>query len=181
MAEFYDSLNEKLKTFISKQHMFFTASAAATGRVNVSPKGIDTLRVIDDHTVVYLDLTGSGNETAAHIENDGRVTIMMCSFDAKPWILRIYGRGEVIRKRHERWAEYKRLFETYPGERQIIVLHVESVQTSCGYAVPRYTYEGQRDTLLKWAENRGPEGVLEYWTEKSQASIDGFPTKLLAE
>lgn len=179
MAQFYDQLDDKLIEFIGEQRMFFTATAAEGTRINLSPKGMDCFRVIDDRTVAYLDMTGSGNETSAHIEHDGRLTIMMCSYGPKPWILRLYGRGEVIRRRDPRWAEFGAKFDPISGHRQYIALHIESIQTSCGYAVPRYEFISHRDTLAKWAESKGEDGLAEYWSQKNVKSIDGLPTFLL--
>lgn len=181
MARFYPALEEKHRAFIAAQQMFFTATGTATSRLNLSPKGMDSLRVLSDTRVAYLDLTGSGNETAAHLAHDGRMTLMWCSFDADPLILRLYGRGRIVRRQDPEWGELRRHFPALPGERQIIVLDVESVQTSCGYAVPRYTYAGERDTLARWAEKKGPVGLLDYWREKNQISIDGLPTGLLED
>jgi len=179
MARFYPALEEKHRAFIAAQKIFFTATGTAESRLNLSPKGMDCLRVLSDTRVAYLDLTGSGNETAAHLAHDGRMTMMWCSFDADPLILRLYGRGSAVRRQDPEWSELRRHFTTLPGERQLIVLDVESVQTSCGYAVPRYTYAGERDTLARWAEKKGPIGLLDYWREKNQVSIDGLPTGLL--
>ena len=177
MSEFFTELNEQTEQFIAEQHMFFTASAAEETRINLSPKGMDTFQVLDRNTVAYLDVTGSGNETAAHIRQDGRLTIMFCGFTAKPNILRLYGRGQVIGQRDSAWKEYRSHFEAFAGERQIIVLNIESVQTSCGYAVPHYEYRGDRDTLSKWAERKGPEGIAAYSKERNAVSIDGLPTE----
>lgn len=179
MAKFFDRIDDKISEFIAEQKMFFTASAANEGRVNLSPKGIDTFRVLDEKTVCYLDLTGSGNETAAHILENGRLTIMMCSFAGAPLILRFYGKGEVISKRSERWEEFAKLFDKLPGTRQIILLHIESLQTSCGFAIPIYEYKEERTMLIDWAEKKGEDGVEKYRREKNQFSIDGLPTGLL--
>ena len=191
MAKFYSNLNEDLQKFILNQKIFFTATAPKSGRINLSPKGIDTFRCIDNRTVAYLDLTGSGNETAAHLHsqadpgnegrdpgNEGRMTIMFCSFSEKPLILRLYGRGRVIAKRHKEWDNYYKLFEPTPGERQIIVMDIESAQTSCGYGVPLYEFKAERPSLIEWAEKKGKEGIAAYWREKNQTSIDGLPTKI---
>lgn len=178
MAEFYPQLNEKLRAFIEAQHMFFTASAGAETRINLSPKGMDTFRILDDHTVGYLDLTGSGNETSAHIKADGRLTVMVCGFEDRCWILRMYGKGEIVLPSDPRWESYAGRFELYAGARQIVLLHIESVQTSCGYGVPKYEFLGHRDTLVKWAEKKGEDGVLAYQQEKNVKSIDGLPTHL---
>lgn len=176
MAKFYSELNEKLRDFIAAQHLFFTGTGAASGRINVSPKGMNSLMVIDDHTLGYMDLTGSGNETAAHLKHDGRITLMWCSFDADPLILRVYGRGSVISKHANDWPLWQARFDTLPGERQVIVVRIDSVQTSCGYAVPEYRFGGDRQTLARWAEKKGVEGVREYQRERNSVSIDGLPT-----
>ncbi|MBE2240967.1 MAG: pyridoxamine 5'-phosphate oxidase family protein [Caldilineaceae bacterium] len=176
MAKFYESITPELRAFIEAQHLFFTASATAESRVNLSPKGMDTLRVLDARTVAYLDLTGSGNETAAHLKADGRLTIMVCSFEANPRILRLYGRGRLIFPRDGAWAEMHCLFPTLPGERQIVVLTVESLQTSCGFGVPFYAYAGTRPALVDWAEKKGPLGISEYQRSKNRISIDGLPS-----
>ncbi|MGA9163271.1 MAG: pyridoxamine 5'-phosphate oxidase family protein [Thiobacillus sp.] len=179
MARFYPALEDKHRDFIAAQRVFFTASGTADSRLNLSPKGMDSLRVIDDKHVAYLDLTGSGNETAAHLKHDGRMTMMWCSFDADPLILRLYGRGRAVRRQDAEWSDLRRHFAPLPGERQIIALDIETVQTSCGYAVPMYTYAGERDTLARWAEKKGAPGLLDYWREKNQVSIDGLTTGLL--
>lgn len=181
MAKFYAELTEDLCDFISRQHLFFVATAAGDGRINLSPKGIDSFHSLDKHTVAYLDVTGSGNETAAHLRADGRITLMFCSFDTQPSILRLYGRGRVIHRRDAEWSTMIRHFPTLSGTRQIMVVNVESAQTSCGYGVPLYQYIGERGTLLRWAEKKGPQGLAEYWREKNQFSIDGLPTQLLEE
>jgi Pyridoxamine 5'-phosphate oxidase len=178
MGKFYTEITPDLKQFISEQQIFFTATAAATGRINVSPKGIDTLRQLDERTVAYLDLTGSGNETAALLAADGRMTIMFCAFAGKPWILRLYGEGEVVQLDSDRGRELHPSFGSIPGERHIIVLHVESAQTSCGMAVPLYEFRDHRDLLIDWAAKKGDEGMKEYRRNKNTVSIDGLPTGL---
>ncbi len=181
MARFYPALEDKHRTFIAAQKIFFTATGTADSRLNLSPKGMDSLRVLSDTCVAYLDLTGSGNETAAHLKHDGRMTLMWCSFDTDPLILRLYGRGRAVRRQDAAWGELRRHFSALPGERQFIVLDIESVQTSCGYAVPRYAYQSERDTLARWAEKKGAVGLLDYWREKNQVSIDGLSTGLLED
>lgn len=181
MAKFYSELTPSLQEFIAEQKLFFTASAPTEGRVNLSPKGIDTFRCIDPKTVAYLDLTGSGNETAAHLYENGRLTIMFCSFTEQPLILRLYGQGKAIRPRHPEWHEFYPLFEATPGERQIIVLNIEAAQTSCGYGVPLYEFRQQRETLINWAEKKGDSGIEQYWHDKNQQSIDGLPTKIFED
>lgn len=181
MARFHPALEEKHRAFIAAQKIFFTATGMSGARFNLSPKGMDSLRVLSDRCVAYLDLTGSGNETAAHLRHDGRMTMMWCSFDTDPLILRVYGRGRVVRRQDAEWSALRRRFPDLPGERQLIVLDVDSVQTSCGYAVPKYAYLGERETLARWVEKKGPVGLLEYWREKNQVSIDGLPTHLLED
>lgn len=177
MANFLPALTSAIKEFISEQKMFFTATAPMSdGRVNTSPKGMDSFRILDDKTVAYLDLTGSGNETAAHIQENGRLTIMMCSFSGAPLILRLYGKGEVIKMHADRWKELSPLFPQYVRARQIIVLHIESVQTSCGFGIPIYEYQEERTRLTTWTK---PESVEDYWRENNQESIDGLPTYIL--
>ncbi len=178
MAQFCSQLDDKLKTFIAEQKMFFTATAPVEGRINLSPKGMDTLRCLDPNTVAYLDLTGSGNETAAHLQENGRMTIMFCSFTQTPMILRLYGRGRVVGKRDPEWAKFWPTFAPLPGARQLIVLEIESVQTSCGFAVPFYEFKGERNALRRFAETKGQQGLDEYRHDKNLVSIDGLPTGL---
>ncbi|MDZ4700786.1 MAG: pyridoxamine 5'-phosphate oxidase family protein [Rhodothermales bacterium] len=176
MATFYDALTDELQVFIEQQPIFFTGSAPADGRVNVSPKGMDSFRCFDARTVGYLDVTGSGNEAAAHIGENGRLTIMFCSFTRQTLILRLYGRGEVARRGTARWAELIDRFTLLRGARQIVVLHIDSVQTSCGYAVPIMEYVRDRDTLVKWAGGQTDEELVAYRERKNTRSIDGLPT-----
>ena len=179
MSNFYPTLTAKLREFIARQRLFFTATAPLdrAGRINLSPKGMDTFRVLDDGHVAYLDLTGSGNETAAHIHENGRLTIMFCSFDAKPLILRLYGQGDLVLPPDAEWAALVRHFEPgLPGVRQIIRLTISSVQTSCGFGVPLYEYAGERPTLRQWGEKKGEAGVKDYQRERNRTSIDGLPT-----
>jgi len=181
MARFYPELSESHQAFISQQRVFFTATAPISGSINLSPKGMDSFRVLDEKTAGYLDLTGSGNETAAHLKENGRFTLMFCSFEGDPLILRLYGQGRVIRRQDAEWADQRPAFPDLPGERQIIMMHIETVQTSCGYAVPLMDYRGERDTLARWAEKKGATGLLDYWREKNRVSIDGLPTGLLED
>jgi hypothetical protein len=175
MAKFFSELNDGLKQFIAEQKIFFTATAPDTGRLNLSPKGMDTFRCIDNQTVGYLDLTGSGNETAAHLGQNGRMTLMFCSFSAKPLILRLYGQGRSIRPGQDDWLTYYPFFNAVPGERQIILLRIESLQTSCGFGVPVYELKEERRMLAEWAEKEGAEAVLAYQRKKNIESIDGVP------
>jgi len=178
MADIRDALDDELVTFIEDQKLFFVATAPRRGRINLSPKGMDTFRVLDNRTVAYLDLTGSGNETAAHIADAGRMTMMFCSFDKKPNIVRLYGQGDVVRPQDARFEELNAHFDDLPGQRQIVVLMIHSVQSSCGYAVPFFSYEGERKTLRKWAEKKGDEGLAKYRENKNRSSIDGHPVEL---
>jgi hypothetical protein len=181
MAKFYTELNESLREFISAQHIYFNASAPVKGRINISPKGLDTFRILSDRCVAYLDLTGSECETAAHIAENGRLTLMFCSFDEKPLIVRLYGRGRVVHLRDPEWQELHAHFTDYPGERQIILLDIESIMTTCGFAVPRFEYKGERDQLTEYTCKVGEEGMDDYRRRKNQMSIDGLPTYLLEE
>jgi hypothetical protein len=176
MAKFYTHLDEQLRSFIDEQKMFFTATAPADGRINLSPKGMDTFRCLDGgRRFAYLDLTGSGNEAAAHLAENGRMTVMFCSFSESPLILRVYGRGRVVRPGDDEWAELRPHFPELPGERQIVVLDVESAQTSCGFAVPVYELKEERPMLVEWSLKKGEDGILAYRREKNQVSIDGLP------
>jgi hypothetical protein len=180
MARFFPALTPAHRDFIAAQRIYFIASAPRAGRVNLSPKGLDTFRILSPARVGYLDLTGSGNETAAHLRDNGRVTFMFCAFAGAPLILRMYCRGRSIRPGDPEWAQLRPLFgSTLPGERQLVIADIESVQTSCGFAVPNYAHEGDRATLNEWATKKGPEGIRAYWAEKNQRSIDGLPTGLL--
>ncbi|MCB0155085.1 MAG: pyridoxamine 5'-phosphate oxidase family protein [Anaerolineae bacterium] len=178
MAQFYTTLDDKLSDFIAAQKMFFVATAPVEGRINLSPKGMDTFQCLDHKTVAYLDLTGSGNETAAHLAENERMTLMFCSFDQAPLILRLYGQGRVIHKQDPAWADLAPRFPALPGTRQIILLEIDSVQTSCGFAVPFYAFQGERDTLRRYAETKGEAGMAQYRREQNQISIDGLPTGL---
>lgn len=179
MAKEYAALNARHREFIASQHMFFTASAAPTGRINLSPRSTDWLRVLSDNAVGYLDRTGSGNETSAHVRADGRLTMMFCAVDGPPLILRLYGRGRVIARST---AEYAELLETVfggtepIGARQIVRLDIELVKTSCGYGVPLFDYRGERDTMDRWCDSKGEEGLVAYRADKNVESMDGLPT-----
>lgn len=181
MAKFYPELNDTHISFIQRQHIFFTGSAAAAGRVNLSPKGMDSLRVLNMQRVAYLDLTGSGNETAAHILHDGRLTLMFCSFEEDPLILRLYGNGRAVRPRDQDWPRLQAEFPDLPGMRQIIELTIDSVQTSCGWAVPKFAYQSEREMMARWVEKKGTQGIIDYWREKNGSSIDGLSTGLFAD
>jgi hypothetical protein len=179
MAKFFTELTSATRDFILEQKMFFTATAPDEGRINLSPKGMDSFRILDNKTVAYIDLTGSGNESSAHIQQNGRMTFMFTSYTEMPLILRLYGQGEVVKKDSARWHELQPNFPTYAGERQIIVLHIESAQTSCGFGVPVYEFKGEKkdsSRLKEWQHHLTKEA---YWAEKNQKSIDGLPTHIV--
>lgn len=184
MGKQFNSIETGHREFIERQHIFFTASAATMGRVNVSPKDRASLRILGPNSVVYLDQTGSGNETAAHLLADGRLTLMFCAFERAPMILRLYGQGRTFARGS---AKYRELLESafenieQPGSRQIVFLNIESVQTSCGYGVPLFEFSGERTTLTRWAEAKGEAGLEEYRRLKNSFSIDGLPAGIAAE
>jgi hypothetical protein len=176
MATQFNSISEQLITFIQQQQMFFVGTADSDSRVNISPKGADTFRVLSPNRVVWLNLTGSGNETAAHLLNNNRITIMFCSFSGKPIILRLYGKARAIHPSDSDWPELSALFDENIGARQVFDVDVDLVQTSCGYSVPLYQFEAERENLDRWAENKGADGIQAYWHETNRLSIDGKPT-----
>ncbi|NVJ98688.1 MAG: pyridoxamine 5'-phosphate oxidase family protein [Alphaproteobacteria bacterium] len=178
MADFNDHITDKLKDFVEAQPVFFTATACAEGRINLSPKGMDSFRVLSPTLCGYLDVTGSGNETSAHIRNDGRITLMFNSFTRNALIYRIYGKGRVVRPHHPEYAELAPNFPELPGARQIILIEVESTQSSCGYGVPEMTMQAERQTLKKWAEKKGDDGIQAYQRENNTVSIDGLDAGL---
>ncbi|MEC7764241.1 MAG: pyridoxamine 5'-phosphate oxidase family protein [Pseudomonadota bacterium] len=176
MAKQFDSIETPHKRFIEDQHLYFVGSAARDGRVNVSPKGMDSLRIMGPNRIVWLNLTGSGNETAGHLKDVNRMTLMWCSFTTRPLILRCYGTAETVHPRDAAWGELYGLFDDNAGARQIYDMTVEMVQTSCGYAVPFFDNPRERDTLTKWSDDKGEDGILAYWDEKNRTTIDGADT-----
>ena len=179
MGKQLESITPDLQSFIEKQHLFFVGTAASEGRVNVSPKGTDSFRVINKNKVVWLNLTGSGNETAAHILKNNRMTIMFCAFEGKPMILRLYGTAKIYHKRDKKFHDYITLFSKNVGSRQIVIVDVDLVQTSCGFGVPIMEFKEERTTLKSWAEHKGHEKIEAYWKEKNTESIDGFITGII--
>lgn len=179
MAKFYEKIPKRVQQFITAQKVFFVATAPKEGRINLSPKGMDTFRVIDEHRVMWLSVTGSGNETAAHLLNDNRITIMFCAFEGAPNIVRLYGTASEIKPNDAEWANAIAHFDELPGTRQIFDVRVETVQTSCGMSIPFYEYQGERDQLLDWAKDKGQTGIETYWKDRNQTSIDGLPTHIL--
>lgn len=178
MSDTYKELTPKLVTFIEKQKMFFVATAGAEGRINLSPKGLDTLVVQSPNEILWLNLTGSGNETAAHVLENGRMTLMFCAFDDKPLILRIYGKAQYYHEGDKEWDDYLQLFGETVGHRQVFKLSIEMALTSCGWGVPQYEYMGERHILDKWAKSKGEKGIKEYQNDTNRLSIDGKPTGL---
>ena len=183
MGKVFDSITDKLHEFILKQPMFFVATAplAGDGHVNLSPKGLDTFRILSPNRVVYLDLTGSGNETSAHLNENGRITFMFCAFTGSPMIVRLYGAGRTVLPHLPEWDSLRDLFPTYPGIRQIIVADITRAATSCGYGVPLMELVKERDTLLRWSEAKGEDGLVNYRREKNEYSIDGLPAPILQD
>lgn len=180
MGKFFESIQEHHKIFVEKQKLFFVATAPLSeeGHVNLSPKGLDSFRIISPTKVAYMDIIGSGNETSAHILENGRITFMFCAFDGPPNILRLYGKGHTVLPADSAWASLSAHFTLQPATRQIIVADIYKVQTSCGFGVPLYEYAGERDHAQKWADAKGAEGLEEYKQEKNRVSMDGLPTAL---
>ena len=177
MGRTWDTIPDHLAEWMPAQPVWFVASAplSAEGHVNLSPKGNDTFRVLDRNTVAYLDLTGSGAETIAHTRENGRLTIMFCSFGPKPDIVRLYGTGEAVLADHPDFAELVGRFPEKASTRSVIRLRVREVTSSCGYGVPFMELVGPRPMMDEWAERQGPEGIVEYRAEKNQVSLDGLP------
>lgn len=180
MGKLFSEILPVHEEFIKKQKIFFVGSAPldVEGHVNISPKGHDVLRILSSTEVAYLDLTGSGNETSAHMDENGRITILFMAYEGSPMILRLYGKGEVILSGTPRWEELIGHFDLIPGARQIIYAKLHAVKTSCGFSVPFYQYEGERDTLKQWAVKKGEEGLKTYHQEKNTISMDGLLTPI---
>lgn len=176
MGKQYLSINEKLADFIIRQQIFFVATAAAEGRINLSPKGMDSLRISNPNQIIWLNLTGSGNETAAHLLENDRMTLMFCAFDGDPKILRLYGHAKCYSPDTPEWDAHIGRFPSLPGARQIIVMEVDLVATSCGFGVPLFAYQNDREALKEWAKKKGEEGIKAYWQERNRISLDGKPT-----
>lgn len=178
MSKILPEISPELKEFIEKQPVFFVATAANEGRINLSPKGMDSLRVIGANKVIWLNLTGSGNETAAHLLKNNRMTIMFCAFEDKPLILRLYGQAKTHHPRDKEFEKYIGLFSETAGARQIFEVNIDLVQTSCGFAVPLMEYKEDRTILRDWARKKDEKGLNDYWQEKNTKSIDGFETMI---
>ena len=180
MSNFFNKLSKRQQTFINEQKIFFVATAPKEGRINLSPKGMDSLIVFNERRVLWLNVTGSGNETAAHVLENKRITLMFCAFEGAPNIVRIYGTAKAIHPSDIEWKELISLFPTIPGARQIFDVAIESVQTSCGMSVPYFDYKGEREDLNDWASSKGKDGIANYWKEKNQKSIDGIDTGIFS-
>ena len=177
MGKVFREIDQKLRSFIEAQYVFFVATSplAESGHVNVSPKGLDSLRIIDPTTVAYLDYVGSGAETIAHLRENGRIVLMLCAFEGAPKILRLHGRGEVFEPQDPDYGQLRGLFPALMPDRSIIRIDLERISDSCGYAVPRYAYEGERSQLPEWTGRKGASGLAEYQREKNRVSVDGLP------
>lgn len=179
MGKQFDRIEDAHRAFIEDQHLFFVGSAGTDSRVNVSPKGMDSLRVLGPNRILWLNLTGSGNETAAHLAQVNRMTLMWCSFTTRPLILRAFGSARTLHPRDAGWEDAVAHWGAPLGARQVYDMTVDMVQTSCGYAVPFFDNPRERDTLAKWTEDKGAAGIATYWDERNRETIDGLPTGIL--
>ena len=178
--EFFPALNDDHRAFIARQPVFFVATAAAEARINLSPKGMNSFRVVDANTVAWLDLMGSGNETNAHLAADGRITVMFCAFDRPALIMRLHGRGEAVLPQDARFADLLARFPDMPGVRQVFTMAVESVQTSCGWGVPEMELVRERQTLVKYHAQHSADDLLQVMASRTR-SIDGLPVRVPTE
>ncbi|MGR3513234.1 MAG: pyridoxamine 5'-phosphate oxidase family protein [Paracoccaceae bacterium] len=180
MGTQYDALEPAHQKFIEKQPIFFSGSAARDGRINVSPKGMDSLRILGPNRILWRNLTGSGNETATHLADSPRMTLMWCAFEGPPMILRTYGTARAIHRLDPDWDALDAHFDPDPAGRQLFDLTIDLVQKSCGYAVPEMTFKQDRDVLKNWAIDKGPGGIRDYWTNRNTETLDGQPTNIVA-
>jgi hypothetical protein len=181
MAKQFDDISADHRAFIEAQHMFFCGSAAGDGRVNISPKGMDSLRVLGPNRIIWRNLTGSGNETAGHLARINRMTLMWCGFEKRPMILRTYGTARTLHPRDDDFAALNAHFPADHGARQIYDCDIEMVQSSCGYAVPFFEHSGPRDVLAKWSVDKGPDGIESYWDTRNRTTIDGMQTHIVPD
>jgi hypothetical protein len=181
MGSRFPELSDEHTQFIQQQRVFFVGTAAADGRVNVSPKGMDTLRVLEKNRILWMNLTGSGNETAAHILENHRMTLMFCAFEGSPLILRVYGHVNILHPRDAGWSELGALFPPSVGARQLVDMEIDLVQTSCGMGVPVLDFKEERQLLSQYYEHKGADAIVEYWGAHNQESLDGKPTRILAK
>ncbi|MCT4698429.1 pyridoxamine 5'-phosphate oxidase family protein [Tenacibaculum haliotis] len=177
MAKFNNKITSRVQQFIAAQKVFFVATSPKNGRINLSPKGMDSFRVLNENRVAWLSVTGSGNETSAHLLDDNRITIMFCAFEGAPNILRLYGMAKEVLPNDAEWDDLITQFPKLSGTRQIFDVTVESTQNSCGMSIPFYEYKEERNELLDWAEEKGDTGIEQYWEDKNKISIDGLNTK----
>lgn len=180
MGTQYDAFEPAHEKFIAKQSIFFVGSAASTGLINVSPKGMDSLRILSPNRILWRNMTGSGNETATHVSQSPRMTLMWCAFEGPPMILRAYGTARPIYRQESDWAEYDALFDPDPAARQLFDVSVDMVQKSCGYAVPQMDFIAERDTLKDWAARKGEDGIHKYWATRNAKTLDGVETDTAA-
>ncbi len=180
MGTRYDALEPAHQRFIERQPVFFVGAAAREGRINVSPKGMDSLRVLGPNRILWRNMTGSGNETATLLDDSPRMTLMWCAFSGPPMILRAYGTARAIHRLDSDWDELDAEFDPDPAARQLFDLSVDLVQKSCGYAVPEMEYTQDRDVLTDWAKGKGPEGIREYWANRNTETLDGVPTGIVS-
>ncbi|WP_017842789.1 pyridoxamine 5'-phosphate oxidase family protein [Methylotuvimicrobium buryatense] len=181
MGQQFKELSDKHIQFIKGQNIFFVGTATADSHVNISPKGMDSFRVLSNSRIAWLNVTGSGNESSAHVQQNPRMTIMFCAFDGPPLILRLYGTAKVVHRTDPEWDDLFGRFVALPGARQVFDVRIDLVQTSCGMAVPYFSYAGDRELLSDWATKKGDDGLKQYWEEKNQMSIDGIPTHIVAK
>jgi len=178
MGKQFEKILAEHKIFINNQKIFFVATSPNEGKINLSPKGLDSFKILDDNKIIWLNLTGSANETAAHLIENNRMTIMFCSFDETPLILRLFGKAKNHYAGSDEFNKLNSYFNDFPGKRQIIEMQIDLVQTSCGWGVPQYTFNQHRNKLIQWAEDKGDEGIKNYWQEKNKVSLDNKPTGL---
>ncbi len=179
MGQQFSEIKDKHQVFIEQQKIFFVGTATQDSRVNVSPKGMDSFRVLSKNRIIWLNVTGSGNETAAHVQTCSRMTIMFAAFEGNPVILRLYGHAKAIHMNDAEWEPLMRHFEPIAGARQIFDMQVDLVQSSCGMSVPYFDYRDDRSSLVEWADKKGGEGLKDYWKQKNQQSLDGIDTHIL--
>lgn len=179
MSQKFEKLSDRHIEFIGKQKIFFVGTAAENGTVNISPKGYHSLKVLSPDRILWLNVTGSGNETSAHVQINPRMTMMFTSFDGPPVTLRVYGKARVIHRLDSDWDGLNTHFSQIVGARQIFDLRIDLVQTSCGMSIPLFEYKSDREAQIKWATKKGDSGLREFWKEENQQSIDGFPTNIL--
>jgi hypothetical protein len=177
MGKVYPEIETRLAKFIENQHLFFVATAplAGQGLINLSPKGLDTFSILDPHTVAYLDLVGSGVETVAHLRENGRIVLMFCAFEGPPNIVRLHGSGEAVEPGDDEWDDLIANFPARRAARSVVRVAVDRISDSCGFGVPLYSFQGERDALDTWAEKRGDEGLRSYRNENNRKSVDGLP------